>query len=265
MTVVSLIIRTPTPLLQHKCPYEILFNKDVDYNFLCVFGCLTFASTLQAHRTRFQPRARKCVFLDYPPGVKGYQLLDMNTRETFNSRDVVFHERIFPFHSITSKTDTIGPFPDIVFPVPNLDSSGYIHDEHEIESQVHMPDNHTRVIDDPPLPHSSAIIPYNDEYEDIAPPVTVIPIRRSARPRAAPTRLQDYHCNVACTKLGVQVPSPHHISKFCVYVSLSTKFQNYVLSVSDHFQPQYYHQACKYPEWRDAMRDELTTMENNNT
>ena len=35
--------------------------------------------------------------LGYPQGVKGYKLLDMNTMEVFVSRDVIFHELVFPF------------------------------------------------------------------------------------------------------------------------------------------------------------------------
>ena len=69
MTAVYLINRTPTPLLAQKCPYEILFHKPVDYEFLRVFGCLAFASTLQAHRTKVPTTCTEmCVHWLYPRG-----------------------------------------------------------------------------------------------------------------------------------------------------------------------------------------------------
>lgn len=40
------------------------------------------------------------MFLGYPHGIKGYKLYDLNTRQVFVSRDVVFHEVVFPYKSI---------------------------------------------------------------------------------------------------------------------------------------------------------------------
>ncbi|KAH7570059.1 hypothetical protein JRO89_XS05G0038600 [Xanthoceras sorbifolium] len=100
LSVVFLIIRTPSPLLKHQTPYQLLFKASSDYFSFRVFGCLAFASTLAAHRTKFQPRARVCVFIGYPPGIKGYKLYDVETKQVFFSRDVVFHEKIFPFHTV---------------------------------------------------------------------------------------------------------------------------------------------------------------------
>lgn len=39
-------------------------------------------------------------FLGYPPGYKGYKLLELATNKIFVSRNVVFHEEVFPFHSL---------------------------------------------------------------------------------------------------------------------------------------------------------------------
>lgn len=70
-----------------------------------------------------------CVFLGYPPGIKGYRLLDLHTRETFISRDVIFHENIFPFHNIKNKSVLADPFPDFVLPLPLADLSDQHHSD----------------------------------------------------------------------------------------------------------------------------------------
>lgn len=59
---VYLINRTPTPILQHKSPFKILYKTEPSYSHLRVFGCLCFVSTLSYAQTKFGTRARRFFF-----------------------------------------------------------------------------------------------------------------------------------------------------------------------------------------------------------
>jgi hypothetical protein len=80
---VYIMNRIPTPLLQNQSPYYMLYNSEPDLHTLKIFGSLVFASTLQIHRSKLDPRAKKCIFLGYKAGVKGVVLLDLHTNSIF--------------------------------------------------------------------------------------------------------------------------------------------------------------------------------------
>ncbi|CAL8150570.1 unnamed protein product [Prunus armeniaca] len=121
LTVVHLINRLPPPLLSQQTPFERLYGKTPSYSHLKVFGCLAYATDVHVPH-KFAPRAKHCVFLGYPVGQKAYKLYDLTTHKFFTSRDIVFHETIFPYASLPSIPTPLAPvLPHFVYDPPISD------------------------------------------------------------------------------------------------------------------------------------------------
>ena len=276
-TAVYLINRLPCPLLSNKSPYEVLLHKPPLYSHLKVFGCLCYASTLSSHRTKFDPRAKACVFLGYPAGVKGYKLLDLTTHQYLIFRDVIFHEQVFPFHSLNpsfidcstflfttpDSTSPSSPIPDCVLPTALNDSvftSFPSHCDNSSPSTTILPSCsalHTSV-NSCPVPSSSPL-----------------PLRRTTRPSHKPNYLQDYHCQLAISASpdfpsssangSVPTGTPYTLSSSLSYSNLSSAHKSYALALSTLSEPSSFTQANQCSHWRKAMHAELKALEANNT
>ncbi|WJX63250.1 hypothetical protein P8452_48162 [Trifolium repens] len=201
---VYIINRIPSPLLNNKSPYTLCFHHEPDLNDLKVFGCLCYASTIQSHRTKFDVRARKSVYLGHKQGVKGAVLFDLNTRNIFVSRNVTFHEQILPYQSSNSNFHwQYHSTHDAV--TTDSTAEHVIYDDNETTPSTHnnnLPlnthtDNHNH-IDSPPSPsppHDSCDTPDNHSATPHASTDNFIP-RRSTRSTHLPSHLSDYICNL---------------------------------------------------------------------
>jgi len=98
----------------------MLYKTTADFNQLKVFGSLCYSSTLSTNRKKFDPRASKCVFIGFKRGTKGYVLLNIQSREIFVSRDVVFYEHIFPYQRVEDTSNKIDS-PNIVHQNPFIE------------------------------------------------------------------------------------------------------------------------------------------------
>uniref|UniRef100_A0A2N9H2K3 Integrase catalytic domain-containing protein n=1 Tax=Fagus sylvatica TaxID=28930 RepID=A0A2N9H2K3_FAGSY len=68
-------------------------GQEVDYSLIRIFGCSAYVHISSEDRSKLDPKSKKCIFLGYEKGVKGYKLWDPVAEKVVISRDVVFDEK----------------------------------------------------------------------------------------------------------------------------------------------------------------------------
>jgi len=242
---VYLINRMPTPVLHQKSPFQMLYHKPPVFVDLKVFGSLCFVSTLEQHRTKLDPRARKCIFMGYRYGTKGYLTFDLHSREIVLSRNVIFHESIFPYSTFSGVVDSATPH--------NAQSSSQNFDFlFDIPSNTSQPTSS-------PASSTVSITPTSDSSPKI---------RKSETTCTTPTLLKDFHCQFHCSSSSSSSNSgniKYPLSSVLSYNSLSPNHLKYTLALSTSIEPKSYKQAILSPEWINAMNAELQALAANNT
>jgi hypothetical protein len=140
-------------------------------------------------RSGLQPRSQKCIYLGFENGYKGWRCLDLVTKCTIISHDVIFDETEFPGLSIKSSAqNSVRPVPVLI---PNeISALPSIPPELDLPEFHHENQPHP-IIDPPDLPDPEPDLPAPAPAPDVAPDVAPLPIppvqpHRSSRATTRP-------------------------------------------------------------------------------
>ena len=71
-----IINRYPSSTIDFKIPKEVWSGRPIDYLSIKIFGCPTYVHVQSGERSKLDLKSRKCIFLGFEKGVKGYKLWD---------------------------------------------------------------------------------------------------------------------------------------------------------------------------------------------
>jgi hypothetical protein len=184
-----------------------------------------------------------CVFLGYSTHHKGYKCYHPKIGRIFISRDVIFHEEVFPFSYNTSQPAPSSPNPpssstvsvSLPLSIPrNIESSPPITLPPSTPSI--LPTNSSL----PPPSLSSSSSPAKPDVSEAQTPTRIHPMR---------TRSQNNVCTIRqLTDRTVRYPLPRAL-----------------LSKAALIEPTCFSNAVKISEWRNAMQVEFNALLKNKT
>ena len=83
---------SPVVALDGDGPKRVLFDRDVSYDHLKVFGCKACVHIPKDERSKLDVKTKQCIFIGYGQDEFEYRFYDPIDKKLIRSRDVVFFE-----------------------------------------------------------------------------------------------------------------------------------------------------------------------------
>ncbi|RVW46154.1 Retrovirus-related Pol polyprotein from transposon RE1 [Vitis vinifera] len=281
LTATYLINRMPSRVLTFQSPRQ-LFLKQFPHTHaassdlpLKVFGCTAFVHVYPQNRSKFAPRANKCIFLGYSPTKKGYKCYSPTNKRFYTTMDVSFFEHVFFYpkshvqgesmneHQVWEWESFLDGVPSFHSESPNPSQFAPTELSTPMPPSV-QPAQHTNVpspvtIQSPmpiqPIAHNLLMRTYNLPEENIG--------EDRAGEVLIPS-IDDSTLPIALRK-GVRRCTDHPIGNYVTYEGLSPSYRAFATSLDDTQVPNTIQEALKISEWKKAVQDEIDALEKNGT
>ncbi|XP_059590837.1 retrovirus-related Pol polyprotein from transposon RE1 isoform X2 [Vitis vinifera] len=307
LTATYLINRMPSRVLTFQSPRQ-LFLKQFPHTHaassdlpLKVFGCTAFVHVYSQNRSKFAPRANKCIFLGYSPTQKGYKCYSPTNKRFYTTMDVSFFEHVFfypkshvqgesmnehhvwesflegvpSFHSESpnpsqfAPTELSTPMPPSVQPAQHTNVPSPVTIQSPMPIQPIAPqlanENlqvYIRRRKRQELEHGSQST--CGQYIDSN---SSLPEENIGEDRAGEVlipSIDDSTLPIALRK-GVRRCTDHPIGNYVTYEGLSPSYRAFATSLDDTQVPNTIQEALKISEWKKAVQDEIDALEKNGT
>lgn len=228
--VTYILNRVATRSLKEKTPYEMFRNKRPNISHIRVFGCVAYAKIVGTHLRKLDDRSRMLIHLGTEPGSKAYRLYDPLNRKINVSRDVVFDEtKGWDWEKEGTTALDIGNF---VVQLGKFGNHGIIENEtHEaaVKNDDETETSHEDITEEQ----------VENEEEEEETESQIHNLQRSERQTTKPKYLEDY-------------------------VLLAEELGEELLLMLNN-EPRNYGEAREVKEWIRACKEEIQSIEKNNT
>ncbi|GJV27187.1 putative RNA-directed DNA polymerase [Tanacetum coccineum] len=230
LTVVYLINRLPSSVLNGLSHFELVYKKKPNLSHLRSFGCLCFSAILNNH-DKMSFRSEKCVLIVYSTNKKAYKLLSLDSRNVFYSRDVKFYENVFPFEQKTCDSTGVDTTSDV----------DHLKFFDSLLPQSPNDDGRDSSVEDGSLPHSEVQSVQKETQSD----------------GLTATQVDDQNWSEGNSQNYIPTLSP---------TQSNDEVQTPVLrSLNKSVEPNCLSEAMSDPNWVEAVNNEIEALNRNNT